>query len=96
MKRVSLQNLTLTLEGFLETEKERKIKTMSIEDELNPNYSLRFKERRQIMARYIAVLIAHETLWESSFLNEIVNFFDFFKGILRVVKGDETLVVKDE
>lgn len=68
---------------------------MSIEDELNPNSAIRFKNRKQIVARYIAVLIAHEIIWESSFLNEIESFFDFFKdGVLKIVKGDENLVVE--
>lgn len=66
---------------------------MTIEDELEANHSFRFKGRKQIVARYIAVLIAHEILWESSFLNEVDNFYEFFKGLLKIVKGEESLVV---
>lgn len=90
-----MSNLTQTTDGFLASEKQRKIKNLSIEDELNPSSTLRFKNRKQILARYIAVLIAHEIIWESSFLNEINSFFDFFKdGVLKLVKGEEDLVVK--
>lgn len=67
---------------------------MAIEDELLPTQSSRFKNRKQIVARYIAILIAHEILWESSFLNEVGSFFEFFKdGVLKIVKGEEHLVV---
>ena len=47
----------------------------------------------RIIVRYIAILIAHEILWESMFLSEIISFFDFFKGLLKVVKEQEHLIV---
>lgn len=37
--------------------------------------------------------MAHEIILESSFLTGITNFFDFFKSLLRVVKGEEQLVI---
>lgn len=91
-----MNNLTQTLDGYLTSEKQNSLKKMAIEDELNPTSSNRFKNRKQIVARYIAVLIAHEIIWESSFLNEIGSFFKFFKdGVLKLVKGEENLVVME-
>lgn len=46
-----------------------------------------------MVARYLAILMAHEIILESSFLTGIENFYDFFKTLLRVVKGEEQLVV---
>lgn len=89
----SFQNLDTTLSGFYLFEKERKLKTTSIQDEIKNELSAGFKSRQRIVARYIAILIAHEIIWESSFLTEIINFFNFFKGLLRVVRGQEQLVV---
>lgn len=64
-----------------------------MQDERSSELPIGFKYRQKIVARYLAILIAHEIIWESSFLTEIINFFDFFKGLLRVVKGNEKLTV---
>lgn len=64
-----------------------------MEDELAPQLGSRFKERKELVARYVCVLIAHQILWESSFLQEISNFYGFFKEVLKVLKDDINLVV---
>lgn len=64
-----------------------------MDDELSCPLSNKFEKRKLVLARYLAIVIAHEILWETNFLNEIINFFDYFKSILLVVKGEEGLVV---
>ena len=66
-----------------------------MEDELAPQLGTRFKERKEALARYMAVLIAHSILWEGSFIQEISHFYEYIKGLVKLVKDEITLVVNE-
>lgn len=62
-------------------------------DEETEHLSSRFKERKKVIARYLAVLLCHSFLWESNFLAEVNSFYHFFRELLDILVGCENTVV---
>ncbi len=52
----------------------------------------RFKERKRVIARYMAILLGHEFLWESSVISEVNAIEDFFNEILHILREENSLV----
>lgn len=89
---MSLTHLRDTVKGFKIVDKGRKLK-LSAMDQETEHLSSRFKERKRVIARYLAVLLCHSFLWESNFLAEVISFYHFLRELLDILVGCENTVV---
>lgn len=83
----------MAIQGFLAADADKCLKLNKMIEEHASKLPSRFNERKKILARYIAILMGHEFLWESNIITEVPSFLTFFKTLLGAIKGDEDLVV---
>lgn len=87
-----MTNMRDTISGFrtIDRDRNRENDGMDVESEV---LSVRFKERKKVIARYIAVLLSHGFLWESNVLSEVQCFYHFFRELLEILVGSEDLII---